>query len=74
MFTLLFIGAATAFSLIVLKMKLEAGRYGDVALDFLALTVLSIFFGHTLGGMMIAITASTIISIYLYIFPPQLFA
>jgi len=52
-------------------MKLEAGRYGDVALDFLALTVLSIFFGHTLGGMIIVIFSSLIISIYLYIYPPE---
>ncbi len=70
MLTLAFIGIATAFALIVLKLKLEAGRYGDVALDFLAMATLSMFFGHTLGGMVIVVFASTFISIYLYFFPP----
>ena len=74
MFTLLLIGVATAFALIILKMKFEAGRYGDMALDALAMIVLSMFFGHTLGGMVIAVVSSVIISLYLYVFPPQLFA
>jgi len=71
MFTLLFIGMATAFALLILKIKLEQGRYADVILDFMMMSVLSMFLGHTLGGMVIAIIASTIISIYLWIFPPH---
>ena len=72
MFTLLFIGVATAFAMLILKIKLEQGRYADVALDFMAMAVLSIFFGHTLGGLVITIIASTIISVYLWIFPPRI--
>jgi len=74
MFTLLFIGIATAFSMLILKIKLEQGRYADVALDFLTMAVLSIFFGHTLGGLIIVIIASTIISLYLWAFPPRITA
>ncbi len=72
MMTLLFIGIATAFAMLILKIKLEQGRYADVALDFMAMAVLSVFFGHTLGGLIITIVASTIISLYLWAFPPRI--
>ena len=68
---LFIIGIVTAINLIILKFKFEQGRYGDLALDFLAIATLSAFFGQTLGGMVIAMTSSLIISIYLYIFPPN---
>ena len=68
---LIVIGIVTAINLMILKMKFEQGRYGDMALDFLALATLSAFFGQTLGGMTIAMISSLIISIYLYIFPPE---
>ena len=69
--TILIIGIMTAFNLIILRLKFSDGRYGDMALDFLALATLSAFFGQTLGGMMIAIVSGTIISLYLYVFPPE---
>ena len=71
MLTLLFIGVATAFAMLILKWKLEHGRYADVALDAMAMIILSMFLGHTLGGMVVAIVASTIISLYLMVFPPR---
>ena len=68
---LIIIGIVTALNLIILKLKFEQGRWGDMALDFLALATLSAFFGQTLGGMVIAMISSLIISVYLYIFPPE---
>ncbi len=71
MLTLMFIGIATAFNLLILKWKLSQERYGDVALDALTFAVLSMFLGHTLGGMIVAIIAGTIISLWLLVFPPR---
>jgi len=68
---LIIIGIVTAINLIILKWKFEQGRYGDMALDFLAIATLSAFFGQTLGGLTIAMVSSLIISIYLLVFPPQ---
>jgi len=68
---LIIIGIVTAINLIILKLKFEQGRWGDLALDFLAIATLSAFFGQTLGGMTIAMVSSLIISVYLYIFPPE---
>lgn len=68
---LLTIGLITAFNLIVFKIKFEQGRYGDLALDFVTFAFLTAFFGHTLGGMVIAMIAGTVVSLYLFIFPPH---
>lgn len=69
--TLIVIGIVTAFNLIIFKIKFEQGRYGDLALDFVTFAFLTAFFGHTLGGMMIAMIAGTLVSLYLFIFPPE---
>jgi len=68
---LLMMGVLTAFNLIIFKVKFQQGRYGDLALDLVSFSVLTLFFGSTLGGMMIAMIAGTIISLYLFIFPPS---
>jgi len=68
---LIIIGIATAINLIILKWKFEQRRFGDMALDFLALAILSAFFGTTLGGMSVAMVSSLIISIYLLVYPPR---
>lgn len=70
---LLIIGVVTALNLMILKMKLEKARYADLGLDITALVVLNMFFGGTLAGMIIAMIASAIISIYLYFNPPKFF-
>ena len=66
------LGIATAFNFIVLKMKIESKRYGDATLDIIAILILSFIFGGTLGGMMIAMVASAVISLYLYFYPPRI--
>lgn len=65
------IGIATAFNLIVIKMKLEAGRFGDAVLDIFFNIILNIIFGGTYSGMVVASITSVLTSIYLYFNPPK---
>ncbi len=60
-----------AFSFIVIKAKLEHYRWYDAILDLFALIVLGVIFAGTVSGMVIAMIASTIVSIYLWFFPPK---
>ena len=69
--TLLLIGLATAFNLIIIKIKVEKLRYGDAFLDATTLILLTIVFGGTYTGEVVASIASAFISIYLLIFPPK---
>jgi len=62
------IGIVTAFNLLILLAKIKARRWGDFSVDILSLIVLSAVFGHTILGMLIAMVASFIISIYLLVF------
>ena len=64
----LLIGCVTAFNFLILLIKWKARRFGDLSLDVLAVVVLSTLFGNTILGMLIAMVASLIISIYLLIF------
>lgn len=64
----LIIGLVTAFNLLILLVKFKAARYGDLAIDVLSLIVLSVMFGNTILGMLIAMVASLAISVYLLIF------
>lgn len=67
----LMIGIVTAINLIILKWKFEQERWGDLVLDVTSLYLLSVMFGHTMSGMVIAMIASAIISTYLYFNPPK---
>ena len=66
------IGVVTFFNFLVLKLKFENKRYMDVGLDLLCLIILSNIFGGTISGMTVAMIASCLLSIYLYIFPPKI--
>jgi len=65
------IALATAANFIFFKFKFEKERYGDVALDIASLVALSWMFGGTFGGMVVAMWAGAMISIYLYYNPPS---
>jgi len=67
----LIIGILTAFNILIFKIKFEQGRYGDLLYDIFAFLVLNMIFGGTLGGMIVAMVASGIISVYLYFNPPK---
>ena len=68
---LLLIGIFTFFSFMVLKLKFEAKRYGDFTLDLVFLVTASMLFHGTITGLTIAMIATTMMSIYLYFFPPK---
>lgn len=68
---MLIIAVATFFNFIILKWKFEHERYADLAFDVATLVCISWLFGGTLGGMVIAMIASALISLYLIVFPPK---
>ena len=65
-------GIALAFNILIVKHKIELGRMSDAILDGTALVVLSLVFGGSTAGLMIATIASAIISLYLLKYPPTL--
>jgi len=67
----LLIGVITAFNLMIFKIKFEQKRYGDLLYDIVTFMILNAIFGGTLGGMIVAMIASGIISVYLYFNPPE---
>ena len=69
----LIIGLATAFNILVIKIKLERLRYEDAAFDALLLIALSMVFGGTYAGMVVATISSAIISVYFMASPPKFF-
>ena len=68
---LLMMAVATVLNFIFIKHKLEKERYADVLFDVAVLALLSALFAGTMGGMVIAMIASALMSIYLYFFPPR---
>lgn len=68
---ILAMGIVTFFNLVILKIKFEAGRTADLALDVVSIVVLSYIFGGTVTGMLVAMIASGIMSVYLWFFPPK---
>lgn len=66
----LIIGIATAFNVLIIKVKIMRGRYEDTAIDVGSFLLLAALFHGTMGGMIIATIASAIISITLLFSPP----
>jgi hypothetical protein len=64
-------GMFLAGNIAVLKWKLERERYADAALDATILVSLAWIFGGSITGLAIATIASTVISAYLFISPPD---
>jgi hypothetical protein len=69
---LVIVGVVTFLNLIILKIKFEAGRTADLIIDIGAIVVLNYFFAGTLGGMIVAMVASLLMSIYLWFSPPKI--
>lgn len=65
------IAVATFFNFIILKWKFEHERYADLVFDVATLVVISWLFAGTLGGMIVGMIASALISLYLLVFPPK---
>lgn len=66
------IGIATALNFIVIKAKLERGRYEDAGFDFALLCILAYLFAGSYAGMVVAMASSLVISAYLFFSPPFL--
>ena len=71
MAVILAMGIVTFFNFVILKIKFEAGRWGDLALDLATLVALGYLFGGTVSGMLVAMIASFIMSVYLWFKPPK---
>lgn len=67
----LIMGVATFFNFIILLWKFQNGRFADLSFDIATLVVISWLFSGTLGGMIVAMIASAMISLYLIAFPPK---
>lgn len=67
------IAVVTAVNLIVIKLKVDRKRYEDAAFDFILFVTVTIIFSGTYSGMVVAMIASMIISIYLFASPPTFF-
>ena len=55
----------------IIKWKVEKGRYEDAALDVAILVVFVSVFSGSMGGAVIATISSFIVSIYLLASPPN---
>jgi hypothetical protein len=66
------IGVVVAFNFLVIYAKIRHSRYLDAGLDFILLSVLSVLFGGSYSGLVVATVASAIISLYLLVKPPKI--
>jgi hypothetical protein len=67
----LIIGVVTFFNFIVLLHKFQEGRWADLAVDGSILFILSFLFAGSTSGLVIAMTASFLTSLYLLKYPPE---
>ena len=68
----LVIGIAVALNIIIILWKYEKKRYADGTLDFILLITIAILFSGSYGALVVGTVASLVISIYLFIKPPNL--
>jgi hypothetical protein len=67
--SILLIGFATAFNILVIILKIRRGRYADSIVDLLSMLFLSAIFVGSMGGMFVAMVSSFFISVYLWFYP-----
>ncbi len=68
---LLLISVAVFANFGLLKWKADKERWSDVLIDVAVLAALTFMFGGTMGGMIIALVAGAMMSLYLLISPPK---
>jgi len=66
------LGLVTSFNFLILLWKFNNKRYLDLSLDISSIIVLNLFFGKTLTGMLVAMVASAVMSLYLLINKPSI--
>ena len=67
------IGIVTAINMIVIISKVKRKRYEDAIFDTAFLITVAVLFSGSYGGMVVAMIASMVMSIYLYAYPPMFF-
>ena len=67
------IGLVSAINLIIITHKFKKGRVEDGIFDSLLFVLLATMFSGSYGGMVVAMIASLVISIYLLASPPKFF-
>ena len=70
--TVLIAGVFTALNLIVIMLKIKRGRTLDAIVDGGLLVLLTFVFGGSITGLLTAVVASSIISMYLLAVPPKM--
>lgn len=65
------IALATSFNFLIIKWKLEKARYEDAGFDVVIMFTLSSLFHGSMGGMVVAMISSFIVSIYFLFSPPK---
>ncbi len=71
---LLVIGIIVALNIIIVMLKVRHSRTADAILDASLLLLVTIVFGGSYAGLVVATVASLIISIYLFLHPPIFFS
>lgn len=66
-------GFITFLNLVFIKVKIEEERYEDAVFDGVILVCLGLLFMGSLGGLMVATTASMFLSLYFFYSPPKFF-
>lgn len=70
---LLIIGVVTFLNLLFIKVKYERKRYEDAFFDLALLVLLSLVFGGSFSGLVVATVTSLLLSIYFFFSPPTFF-
>jgi len=69
---LLVIGGISAINLIILKLKVDHHMYANAFIDLIVYIAFIAFSGATLGGLVIATSGSLLVSLFLFVSPPNL--
>ena len=68
------IGVVSAINLLIVKVKVERKRYEDAFFDVALMALLAFLFSGSYGGMVVAMVASLVVSIWLLASPPKFFS
>ncbi len=70
--TVLIAGVFTALNIIVIMIKIKRNRVLDAIIDGGLLVTLTMVFGGSITGLLTAVVASSVISMYLLAVPPKM--